>query len=115
MENESKILETVAQHTVEINNIKEDVAELKDTQKMIYEMNSNISRLVDKLGDTNDEIVELKSDMKKDIGNLRTDMEEVKTQADKKDAKKWNESVKYIVLFILGAGLTIIAQKIGLM
>lgn len=99
---ENKIAEKIAKHDVEIENIKEDVCELKDTQKMIYEMNGNIKLLVEKIGTTNAEICGIK----KDIGDLRSDMDEVKNKDSKKDAKKWDKAVWLVIAALIGYALT---------
>jgi len=109
LENE-KIVETVAQHTVEIENIKDDIKDLKDTQKMMYEMNTNIKLLVEKIGTTNTEI----SGIKKDIGDLRCDMDEVKNKSDRKDAKKWDKLIWIIIGAVVMAILGTAFKQIGI-
>jgi len=113
LENE-KLVEIVAKHGVEIENIKDDIDELKDTQKMIYEMNGNIKGLVDKLGNTNNEITELKCDIKKDIKGLRNDIEEVKNKSDKEDAKKWDKLMWLIAGGIITLLIGMIKNSLGL-
>lgn len=118
MENEnSKLIETVAQHTVEIANIKEDVVELKDTHRMMYEMNSNIKLLVEKIGNTNEDLVEMKDDItgiKSDMSGMKDDINEVKVQADKKDAKKWDKLVWLIIGVIITAIAGIVKTALGI-
>lgn len=111
MENENKIIERVVKLETKSDQHEKDIVELKDTQKMMYEMNSNIKLLVEKIGNTNEDLVEMKDDItgiKSDMSGMKDDINEVKIQADKKDAKKWDK----LVWLIIGAIVTIIAGVI---
>lgn len=127
MENE-KLIETVAQHTVEIKNIKEDVADIKSQNDAIYRLATSVELLAQQGSTTNENIKKLdeslndkidKVDCKVDkvdnkVNKMDDTIEELKTQPDKKDADKWREITKYIVIFFVGSALTLFAKKIGL-
>lgn len=123
MENE-KLVETVNVHSVEIAKLKEqnksqdkDIMDLKDTQRMMYEMNTNIKLLVEKIGNTNDDLVEMKGDItgiKSDMSGMKEDINEVKIQADKKDAKKWDKLIWLIIGVVVTAIAGIIKTALGI-
>lgn len=123
MENE-KLVETVNVHSVEIAKLKEqnknqdkDIVDLKDTQRMMYEMNTNIKLLVEKIGNTNDDLFEMKGDItgiKSDMSGMKEDINEVKIQADKKDAKKWDKLIWLIIGVVVTAIAGIIKTALGI-
>ena len=117
MENESKIVERVVKLETKSEQYGKDIVDLKDTQRMMYEMNTNIKLLVEKIGSTNEEIIEMKDDItgiKCDMSGMKEDINEVKNKDDKKDAKKWREGAKYVGLAILGAVVALALKQIGL-
>lgn len=117
MENESKIVERVVILETKSEQHDKDIVDLKDTQRMMYEMNTNIKLLVEKIGSTNEEIVEIKDDItgiKCDMSGMKEDINEVKNKNDKDDAKKWRNTVKYIATAVLGAIVALVLKQIGL-
>ena len=127
MENE-KLIETVAEHTVEIKNIKEIVSDIKSQNDAIYRLATSVELLAQQGSTTNDNIKKLdeslndkidKVDGKVDkvddkVNKMDKDLTEVKSKDDKKDAKKWNNSMKIIGAAILSAVIGIVLVKIGL-
>ena len=110
MENESKIVERVVKLETKAEQHDKDIIDLKDTQRMMYEMNGNIKMLVEKIGSTNEEICGIKND----VGSLREDMNDVKTKADKKDAQKWDKLIWIIIGAVVMAVLGMAFKQIGL-
>jgi len=117
MENENKIVERVVKLETKSEQHDKDIVDLKDTQRMMYEMNTNIKLLVEKIGNTNDDLVEMKDDItgiKSDMSGMKEDINEVKIQADKKDAKKWDKLIWLIIGVIVTAIAGIIKTALGI-
>lgn len=109
MENE-KIVETVAKLETKVEQHDKEIDELKDTTKLLHEMSANI-KILALQGTTQTEKID---NIECKVEKLDKDLNDVKIKDDKRDANKWREVVKYIVIFVLGVVLTIVKQKIGL-
>ena len=108
---EDEKLETVViRHDEQIKTICKDVDALKNQSEAIHQMNVSLQLLVEKLGTTNSEI----SGIKKDIGDLRIDMNDVKTKSDRKDAKKWDKLIWIIIGAVVMAVLGMAFKQIGI-
>ena len=111
---ENKIAEKIAKHDVEIENLKENVNELKDTTKAINRLATSVELIAQQLTTTNEKIEKLDHKVDDKFEKMDTTIEEIKCQPDKIDAKKYREVAKYIVIFFVGAALTLVAKQIGL-
>ena len=111
---ENKIAEKIAKHDVEIENLKESVNELKDTTKAINRLATSVELIVERLTTTNEKIERLDNKVDDKFEKMDITIEEIKSTPDKVDAKKWREIVKYVVIFFVGAALTLMAKQIGL-
>ena len=116
MENE-KLEIIVAKHDEQLKQHDKEIEELKDTTKVLHEMNTNI-KILAMQGTTQTEKIE---NIENKVGKLDTKVEkmditieEIKCKPDKVDAKKWREIVKYVVIFFVGSTLTLFAKQIGL-
>ena len=127
MENEK--LETVvsdhadklARHDEQIKQNCKDIIKIENQTEAINRLATSVELLAQQGSTTNEKIEKL--DKKVDdkfglmddkFGKMDDTIEEIKAQPDKKDADKWREIVKYVLLFMLGAVLGIVAKKIGL-
>lgn len=123
MENE-KLVEAVNIHSVEIAKLKEqnksqdkDIEKLQDQGEAIYKLATSVELLAQNSAITNERLegLDCKIDKVDDkVNKLDKDLSDVKVQADKKDAQKWREIVKYVVIFFVGSALTLFAKQIGL-
>lgn len=114
---DKEIVERVVKLETKSKQHDKDIDKLQGQNEAIYKIATSVELLAKESTITNEKIEQL--DIKIDkvdakVGKMDETIEEIKCKPDKAIVKKYNEIVKYIILFILGAGLTIIAQKIGL-
>ena len=117
MENE-KLETVVARHDEQIKQHDKEIEDLKDTTKVLHEMNTNI-KILAMQGTTQTEKID---NIESKVGKLDTKVEkmditieEIKCKPDKVDAQKWREIVKYIATAILGATVALVLKQIGLL
>ena len=117
MENE-KIIETVTRLETKVEQHDKEIEELKDTTKVLYEMNTNI-KILAMQGTTQTEKID---SIESKVGKLDTKVEkmditieEIKCIPDKKDAEKWKGLTKQVFTLLVGAVIAIVFTKIGLL
>ena len=116
-------------NTHQIDEIKNDIKEVKQDQKAIYELTSSVKIIANNLETIKTDISEVKQGqscladkMDKEISNVKNDLSEVKNAPEKSKAKKWDnfsskagklifEIVKYLTICGLGAGITYLITK----
>ena len=114
---EDKLETVVARHDEQIKQHDKEIEDLKDTTKVLYEMNTNIKILAMQGTTQTEKIDSIESKVGKldnKVEKMDITIEEIKCNPDKVDAKKWREIVKYIVIFFVGSALTLVAKQIGL-
>jgi len=113
--------DTLARHDEQIKQNCKDIIKIENQTEAINRLATSVELLAQQGSTTNEKIEKL--DKKVDdkfglmddkFGKMDDTIEEIKAQPDKKDADKWREIVKYVLLFMLGAVLGIVAKKIGL-
>jgi len=127
MENE-KIVETVVELKTKVEQHDKDIVKLQDQNEAIYRLATSVELLVQQGSNTNTNIKKLDESLNEKIDNVDSKVgklgskvgemddtiKEIKNQPDKKDAIKWNSSMKIIGTAILSAVIGIILVKIGL-
>ena len=116
-------------NTHQIEEIKNDIKEVKQDQKAIYELTSSVKIIANNLETIKIDISEVKQGqscladkMDKEISNVKNDLSEVKNAPEKSKAKKWDDIsksggkllfviVKYLTICGLGAGITYLITK----
>lgn len=112
-----KIETVVARHDEQIKQHDKDIIDLKDTTKVLHEMNTNI-KILAMQGTTQTEKIESienkvgKLDNK--VEKMDITIEEIKCKPNEEDAKKWRDTIKYITTAILGAVIALVLKQIGL-
>ena len=112
-----KIETVVARHDEQIKHHDKEIEDLKDTTKVLHEMNTNI-KILAMQGTTQTEKmdnIECKvSELDNKVEKMDVTIEKIKGKPDRIDARKWREIVKYVIIFFVGSTLTLFAKQIGL-
>lgn len=98
-----RVEERVTQNCKDINNIHTDIVEIKNDQKAIYELNSSVKLMVEKMSHMTEKLDDTNSDVKtlnKEMSNVKSQLAEVDVKADKQVAKNWNQIKVAIVTAI---------------
>lgn len=106
-----RIEERVTQNCKDIDNIHTDIVEIKNDQKAIYELNSSVKLMVEKMSHMTEKLDDTNSDVKtlnKEMSNVKSQLAEVDVKADKQVAKNWNQ----IKVAIITAICTLLATGI---
>lgn len=89
-----RVEERVTQNCKDIENIHTDIVEIKNDQKAIYELNSSVKLMVEKMSHMTEKLDDTNSDVKtlnKEMSNVKSQLAEVDVKADKQVAKNWNQ------------------------
>lgn len=89
-----RVEERVTQNCKDIDNIHTDIVEIKNDQKAIYELNSSVKLMVEKMSHMTEKLDDTNSDVKtlnKEMSNVKSQLAEVDVKADKQVAKNWNQ------------------------
>ena len=114
---EEKLETVVARHDEQIKQHDKEIEDLKDTTKVLHEMNTNIKILAMQGTTQTEKIDSIESKVGKldnKVEKMDITIEEIKCKPDKVDAQKWREIVKYVAVFFVGSVLTLFAKQIGL-
>lgn len=106
-----RVEERVTQNCKDINNIHTDIVEIKNDQKAIYELNSSVKLMVEKMSHMTEKLDDTNSDVKtlnKEMSNVKSQLAEVDVKADKQVAKNWNQ----IKVAIITAICTLLATGV---
>lgn len=95
----------------EITELKADIKEMKNEQKAIYEINSNIQLMAQSITTVKDEVCDLKKDMgnqnrdlKNDIGKVNQRISAVESKPTEQILSRYN-SIKEKVITIIVTGI----------
>lgn len=103
-----RVEERVTQNCKDIENIHTDIVEIKNDQKAIYELNSSVKLMVEKMSHMTEKLDDTNSDVKtlnKEMSNVKSQLAEVDVKADKQVAKNWNQ-VKVAIITAICTLLT---------
>lgn len=103
-----RVEERVTQNCKDIDNIHTDIVEIKNDQKAIYELNSSVKLMVEKMSHMTEKLDDTNSDVKtlnKEMSNVKSQLAEVDVKADKQVAKNWNQ-VKVAIITAICTLLT---------
>lgn len=103
-----RVEERVTQNCKDIENIHTDIIEIKNDQKAIYELNSSVKLMVEKMSHMTEKLDDTNSDVKtlnKEMSNVKSQLAEVDVKADKQVAKNWNQ-VKVAIITAICTLLT---------
>ena len=106
-----RVEERVTQNCKDIENIHTDIVEIKNDQKAIYELNSSVKLMVEKMSHMTEKLDDTNSDVKtlnKEMSNVKSQLAEVDVKADKQVAKNWNQ----IKVAIITAICTLLATGV---
>lgn len=106
-----RVEERVNQNCKDIENIHTDIVEIKNDQKAIYELNSSVKLMVEKMSHMTEKLDDTNSDVKtlnKEMSNVKSQLAEVDVKADKQVAKNWNQ----IKVAIITAICTLLATGV---
>lgn len=106
-----RVEERVIQNCKDIENIHTDIVEIKNDQKAIYELNSSVKLMVEKMSHMTEKLDDTNSDVKtlnKEMSNVKSQLAEVDVKADKQVAKNWNQ----IKVAIITAICTLLATGV---
>lgn len=106
-----RVEERLTQNCKDIENIHTDIVEIKNDQKAIYELNSSVKLMVEKMSHMTEKLDDTNSDVKtlnKEMSNVKSQLAEVDVKADKQVAKNWNQ----IKVAIITAICTLLATGV---
>jgi len=98
-------------NTHQINELKNDIADIRSEQKAIYDISANIQVMTQAMGIMKGDIAEVKQDMKTDITEVKQDIGVVKDKVNVLENKPANDtyknvnSIKYGMIWIVVAGV----------
>jgi hypothetical protein len=102
--------EQIARHDEQLKQQSKDISDVKVITQLIYEISSDIKLLFQQGTVQTEKLGKVETRVDK----LSTDMENVRDKEDKKDAKKWNDLVKSVILLVTGAIIGFALKQIGL-
>ncbi len=98
-----------------------DIDRLQDQTDAINRLATSVELLAKESTTTNEKLEKIDVNLNKKIdkvdekvNKLDTDLNEVKNQDDKKDAKKWNILMKQVMIILVSVILGVALAKIGL-
>lgn len=107
----ARVEEQTAAHGRNIEAIQNDIAAIRKDQKAIYDLNTSVQLMVQKMTNMTEKLDDTNTDVKnlsKEMSDVKTQLAEVDVKADRQVAKNWNQ----IKVAIITAVCTLLATGV---
>lgn len=90
----ARVEERVKLNTHELEVMQGDISDIKKEQKAIYDLNSSVKLIAERMGQMKDKMDDTNTDVKtlhKEMASVKSQIAEVDVKADRQVAKNWNQ------------------------